>query len=227
MIDDLGNFYDILEIQADASTKEIHEAYVRLKSAYKKDSLAMYTLMSKEEAQETIKKIEEAYKVLSDENKRESYDLNFKIEDDITFPFDQIISIDRVPPMETPGEDILIAPSTDFAIPGDLKTVSKDKPRQKSSLGGIESEIEQETEWRGSFIKKVRESKGVSIEDVSEFTKITKRYISAIENEDFDKLPATAYLRGFVLQIAKQLKLPYEKVANTYIQRVKAKKTDK
>ena len=80
-------------------------------------------------------------------------------------------------------------------------------------------EIAQEIEWRGMFIRKFREAKNVSIEELCDFTKITKTYIYAIEEENFDKLPAAVYLRGFVVQMSKFLKLPSEKVATAYMAR--------
>jgi DNA-binding transcriptional regulator YiaG len=83
----------------------------------------------------------------------------------------------------------------------------------------INQEIAQEIEWRGSFLRKVREAKRVSIEEMAATTKITKTYLLAVEDENFSKLPAAVYLRGFVIQVAKMLKLPEEKVAADYMAR--------
>ncbi|MEW6057542.1 MAG: helix-turn-helix domain-containing protein [Bdellovibrionota bacterium] len=81
----------------------------------------------------------------------------------------------------------------------------------------MEQQISEESAFRGEFFKKTREYKNISIDELSEFTKISKAYINCIESEEFENLPAPAYLRGFLLQIAKALKLPHEKAANAYM----------
>lgn len=79
--------------------------------------------------------------------------------------------------------------------------------------------IDTETEWRGTFIRKIRESYRISLEELVGITKVTKTYITAIEEDNYDKLPAPVYIRGFVTQVAKVLKLPHEKVALAYLSR--------
>lgn len=81
----------------------------------------------------------------------------------------------------------------------------------------FEESIIRETAFRGEFLRKVREYRKVSIDELSEFTKISRSYINAIESEEFKALPAAVYVRGFVTQIAKALKLESEKVALGYM----------
>ncbi len=54
----------------------------------------------------------------------------------------------------------------------------------------------------GRYITKVRESKGVNLETLSEETKIAQRYLSAIEENAFDRLPAPVFVRGYLREIA-------------------------
>jgi hypothetical protein len=136
--------------------------------------------------------------------------------------------------------DMLIPPSTDFARetissaprtdligprPGDENSEVRNGQGHEasnsapSSQAAMISEIAQEVEWKGLFLRKIRESRKISIEEMAESTKITKSYLTAIEEENFLKLPAAVYLRGFVMQIAKILRLPHEKVATAYMAR--------
>ena len=44
---------------------------------------------------------------------------------------------------------------------------------------------------------------------------------SFLEEEAFEKLPAAVFVRGFIVQIAKSLKLPPDQVAPAYMSRYK------
>lgn len=85
----------------------------------------------------------------------------------------------------------------------------------------FEKEIEDATEFTGDFLRKIREYKSVDLERLSDMTKVSRLYLQGIESEDYDKLPASVYVRGFVFQYAKCLKLKPEVVANSYVARMK------
>jgi curved DNA-binding protein CbpA len=85
----------------------------------------------------------------------------------------------------------------------------------------FEVEIEDATEFTGELLQKIREYKSVDLERLSDMTKISRLYLQGIESEDYDKLPAPVYVRGFVFQYAKCLKLKPEVVANSYVARMK------
>src|SRR3954466_15474556 len=59
----------------------------------------------------------------------------------------------------------------------------------------------------GERIKREREMRGVSLEEIAESTKIGKRNLEALETEDFDKLPGGIFNKGFVRAYAKYLGL--------------------
>ena len=54
----------------------------------------------------------------------------------------------------------------------------------------------------GDKLRSARKAKGMSIEDVEKITKIQRRYLTAIENDDFDQLPVDFYVRAFIRQFA-------------------------
>lgn len=80
-------------------------------------------------------------------------------------------------------------------------------------------DITPETEFSGDLLRTVRESQGVDLRAVSQRTKIGTGYLRAIEDEDFGKLPAPVYVRGFLVEFAKYLQLDAEQVARTYVRR--------
>ena len=81
--------------------------------------------------------------------------------------------------------------------------------------------MEGATEFTGDFLRKIREYKNLDLERLSDMTKVSRMYLQGIEMEDFGKLPAPVYVRGFVFQYAKCLKLKPEIVANAYVARMK------
>lgn len=64
----------------------------------------------------------------------------------------------------------------------------------------------------GSRMKEARESKGLSLEEVQENTKIQKRYLQAIENNEFKILPGKFYTRAFIREYAAAVGLDPEQV---------------
>jgi cytoskeletal protein RodZ len=76
--------------------------------------------------------------------------------------------------------------------------------------------------WSGKLLRAVRESKGLSLEAVSETTRIRRGMIEWIESDAFEQLPAPVYTRGLIIQIAKALSLPEEEVAQSYTERMKS-----
>ena len=85
----------------------------------------------------------------------------------------------------------------------------------------FEQEIEKTTEFSGAFLKKIREYRQVDISRMSDMTKVSKTYIGCLEKEDLKNLPALVYVRGFVYQYAKCLKLNPDLVATSYLYRIK------
>jgi curved DNA-binding protein CbpA len=86
----------------------------------------------------------------------------------------------------------------------------------------FESEIQAATEFDGGFIQRVRLYKNISIDKMSEATRISRPYLMAVETNDYKSLPAAVFVRGFVVQAARQLGLDETKVAASYMKLFKA-----
>jgi curved DNA-binding protein CbpA len=103
-------------------------------------------------------------------------------------------------------------------VPG-RREADKIPPLQSPQLDPVAAEIISETEWRGPTLRRIRELRRYSLDDVASLTKISKNHLIAIEEEAFTKLPAPVFVRGFILQIARTLKIPAEAVAVAYLAR--------
>ena len=69
----------------------------------------------------------------------------------------------------------------------------------------------------GEKFRKEREKKGISLDDVSNVTKISSRMLLAIEQEHFDQLPGGVFNKGFIRAYAKHLGLNDEEAVNGYL----------
>lgn len=64
----------------------------------------------------------------------------------------------------------------------------------------------------GENLKKIREEAGFSLEDLAEKTKIQRKYLEYLENEEFDKLPMPVYVQGFIQKWCRACDVAYEKL---------------
>ncbi|MGZ3696193.1 MAG: helix-turn-helix domain-containing protein [Bdellovibrionota bacterium] len=97
-------------------------------------------------------------------------------------------------------------------------------PRTFESNPEMEARIASLDNVNGAFLKAVREYKHVTMDEVMNIIKIGKNYLNALESDEIAKLPASVFVRGFVIQYAKALKLDHEKVANAYMEFFRAKR---
>lgn len=68
----------------------------------------------------------------------------------------------------------------------------------------------------GNRLKEARESKGLSLDDLQEITKIQKRYLSGIEEGDYTMMPGKFYVRAFIKQYCEAVGLDSEEVFEEY-----------
>lgn len=195
------SYYEILEVDNSCDQNQIMAAYQRIKNTYSVDNPAIYTVFTEKETRELSLMIEEAYSVLSNKTLRSLYDEkmargNFSSKD---LSFENLRAQSLVPTNETK-----------------IKPVSKKVDFKTDPQ--METEIRNCQVWDGNQLKKVREYKQLSIEQVSEVTKISAFYIAAIEKMNLAELPALVFVRGYVLQIVRFLNVPSEKqVVDSYM----------
>lgn len=68
----------------------------------------------------------------------------------------------------------------------------------------------------GENLKREREMRGVSLEEITAATRIATRFLLAIENEKWEQLPGGVFNRGFVRAIARYLGLDEENIVAEY-----------
>jgi cytoskeleton protein RodZ len=68
----------------------------------------------------------------------------------------------------------------------------------------------------GEQLRATRERKGLTLDRVADETNIAKRYLTAMEAEDFAVFPGDPYVIGFLRNYAEYLGLPSDEFANAY-----------
>src|SRR5689334_18588010 len=68
----------------------------------------------------------------------------------------------------------------------------------------------------GERLRRQREMRGVSLEEIAQSTKIGTRSLKAIEEEDFEKLPGGIFNKGFVRAYARFLGLDEEQIVGDF-----------
>lgn len=68
----------------------------------------------------------------------------------------------------------------------------------------------------GDRLKEARTAKGYTLDDLQSITKIQKRYLAGIENEDFGSMPGSFYVRAFIKQYAEAVGLDADEMLSLY-----------
>jgi flagellar biosynthesis protein FlhG len=110
-----------------------------------------------------------------------------------------------------PAEEVLSARTTRPALAAEQLMLQEELLR----------ELGPDTEFSGALLRKVRESLGLELVDISIKTKIGRAHLQAVEDERYDDLPALVYTRGFLGELAKQLRVDPMQVQKTYLRRMR------
>jgi cytoskeletal protein RodZ len=68
----------------------------------------------------------------------------------------------------------------------------------------------------GEHLRREREMRGISLDEISSATRIGTRFLQAMENEQWSQLPGGVFNRGFVRAVAHHLGLDEEALIGEY-----------
>ncbi len=189
------NFYQVLELASEATSQDVDRAYRIARATYQPASTATYSLFSDDENAEILQRIEEAYAVLSDPRMRREYDARLRREG----------ASRHTQPAASAPPAVAKPPPPEPARPRapDFSLAEPDEPDD-----GV---------YDGAALRRVRIRHGIELDEISARTKINESHLSAIEQDHYESLPSGVYLRGFLREIAKCLKLDPKAVADSYM----------
>lgn len=74
----------------------------------------------------------------------------------------------------------------------------------------------------GSFLRAVREHRGMSLDELSRATRISTRYLTAIEDDAHGRLPSATFVRGYLKQVQRTLELDGHDVIDSFMDAYRA-----
>ena len=206
-------FYEILNVSTQATRSEIRESYIRLKNMFGSQNPALYSLIGDTESHRMLGAVEEAFRALNDDYSRRRYDISIGIvtEDDL-----KPTSPEKQEPKAAFGAEVKVGFGGSMAENGNTTgtirpaTYAKSLPPKKyldtdivDRLNGI---VAQATDLGdGGLYRKLRETAAISEEELHSRTKIGRDYIRAIEENAYDSLPQSVFVKGFVKSYLKAL----------------------
>jgi flagellar biosynthesis protein FlhG len=194
-------YYEILETEPGVSDEEIRRAYRTVKDNYASGSSVIAGLYDDHELAALHARINAAHDTLFAPDRRRLYDLALP-EADLARAVRAAAQVVR-PPAAGAG--------------GGGGAGPEDRPEAPEPV------IDAKAEITGALLKKVRESRGLELNDISQRTKISERYLRALEEEQFTDMPAAVYVRGYVTEYARALRLDPQRIAESYLARYRAK----
>jgi flagellar biosynthesis protein FlhG len=206
--------YEILEIELEASREDVDRAYRMARTTYAPDSMATYSILSEEDVRVARERVELSYEVLSDPVARQRYDAGLKHEAD---------EAGEAEPDQAP-EFLLLPPTPEPE--GAPVPVRAEMPPEIEGFEDVDDEGEAGV-YDGARLRRARLRRGIEIEQIASITKVSPAYLRFIEEERFDELPASVYVRGFVSAYARCLGLDAAPVALSYMVRMQHKRGDR
>ncbi len=193
------DYYETLEISRGASLEDIDKAHELLRDTYASESLALHSLFSEGDASIMRDRIDEAYRVLSDFELRREYDATHR-----------------------KAKEFVPASAEEAGFEGDARAQPIGSPLS------LDSEIEQpdDGKWDGSLLRSARIHAGIELEHIAEITKVGIRTLRLIEEDAYEELPATVYVRGFVTAYVQTIGIDPDRVVGSYVQRVEESRSD-
>jgi DnaJ-class molecular chaperone len=207
----MNNYYDILNITPNATKTEIVESYQKLKKIYTEDNVAIYGLFSPEMLSEKAQEIELAYQVLSEKTKREKYDS--EINDKKIEPLTSREGVIQFKTIKKPEEEYEEKEKVEAGDENEI--LQEELPIREEYNRFISADYDEPL--RGQRLREIRKNTKVSLDEISEETKIKIDILEAIEKEDYAALPARPYLRGFLVLYANLLELDSDIVVRDYL----------
>ena len=190
------DYYELLDLPQNGTERQLERAYRIARATYSPVSVATYSIFSDQESAAILRRVEEAYVVLSDARLRREYDRRLRRE----------AKEEAQPPQLRPPE----AASAPAAV-------WSREPLRPDSLELDEALEPEDGNYDGEVLRRIRLELGMELEEIATITKVNPYFLESLEGNCYDELPSSVYVRGFVKEVAKCLGLDASQVADSYM----------
>jgi hypothetical protein len=184
-----------------------------------------------EEARAMLVCLEEAYRLIGTSQQRRIYDQGRQegAQHGDAVPAEPAKSVaEAVEPLKTAapasssGNASKVEPKAEAASKPEAPPAKAEPPKTEAAeppkpIRKTEAEIPPDAPVTGEALKKVREAHGLSLKELEGRTKIGHWHLENIEKDRYKDLPALVYLRGFLMSLARELKLDPIRVSRSYL----------
>lgn len=202
------DFYDLLNLRPDASPRDIENAYLLAIATYHQEGLASYGALGDVDRGLILDKIEEAFQTLRDPEKKKAYD-------PLVLPrhpeFQQRAYFRRSTrrlEIEDASEEENLWHKIKAAV---NRSWRRRNGHEYSENGDARERLPGDFYYYGDYLKKVRERRGLSREDIAERCRISPERLESLEKESSPSLPHGEELLESLRLYAKCLGLDSEK----------------
>lgn len=183
-----SSYYETLGVSHDATTEDISRAYRLALETYSESSMAVYSLYDEEELLAIRDKLEEAYQVLSSSEQRAAYNSQLGDVRKEETSLDAVTGVEKLQP---------------------------EVARETSELTPLG--VEDESPLNGAGLRRARLERGITLNRISEVTRIGLTHLENLEGDKYDALPASVYVRGFASAYARCIGVSPERAAVDYM----------
>jgi flagellar biosynthesis protein FlhG len=189
------NYYEVLGVASHVGAGQIQAAYRFARSLYTGETTPSYGLLDSHERTRMLAVVEEAYDVLSNPNLRREYDLKL-----------------------SEGTGQAPAPATPAPAPTSPGRAPRPSPRPVVATSGAMPPPPRVPDVvNGQALKALRESCGLTIDQIAALSKVGTRFLQALEDDRHEALPGRVFARGFLTEYARALRVPDSEVVERYL----------
>ena len=189
-------YYEILETEPGVSDEEVRRAYRTLKEIYGASSPVIAGLYDEQELTDLHARANAAHDTLFAPERRRVYDLSL--------------------PEADLARAVRAAAANSTRRPG-LPGHAEDRHESPEPVLEVGEEVS------GAVLRKIREARGIELGDIAHRTKISERHLRAIEDERYGDMPAAVYVRGYVTEYARSIRIDVQKAVESYLRRYNAR----
>lgn len=190
------NYYEVLGVARHVGSGQIQAAYRFARSLYSGESTPTYGLLDSEDRARMLALVEEAYAALSNPSVRRDYDLRMQGQ-----AGDGRVAGGTPPPPSPEQAPVhrLIPPPRPVQIPDAMPALK------------IPDVV------NGPALRLLRESSGLSIEQIAALSKVGSRFLLALEEDRHKALPGRVFARGFLIEYARAIRVSESDLVERYL----------